>query len=383
MYEFLVKSKIRVIVIFVIILFIAIFGTSMIIVGNPMVNYFRNTTEIRKADSFANKNFNGTTIINLVIKGKNAGDLSHPDILHKIDELQTHLEKKYPDIGNILSFVDMVKKMNEVMNVDEKGDYYEIPYDPKKYRLETKDELKQLIAQYLLLFSGNLTDYVDDGIEPSQTKIDIMLKNPDFDLVRDIKKEIMQYSAKNFPKDYEVVVSGNAELQVVVSNLIIDSQITNILSSLLAVFLILSIYFRSPIAGLFGLVTLAVPIFLNFGVMGFFKIRLDAGTSMVASVAIGIGIDYTIHFINAYHHERKLTDDLSLVTTKTLVTSGKAIVFNAVSVGLGFLVLVFSNFLPLVSFGSLVALTMLTSSLSAMTLLPVMLNIFKPKFISK
>jgi len=383
LYNRVIKKKVPVIVIFAILFIVAIFGTSKIIVGNPMINYFRNNTEIKKADKFINENFNGTTIISVVVKGQNPGDLTHPEILHNIDELQNYLTKKYPDIGNVVSFIDMIKKMNQVMNVDEDGDYYEIPYDPQKYRLQTKDQLKQLITQYLLLFSGNLTDYVDDGIEPSQTKIDIMLKNGDFDLVREIEQEISSYASKNFPKEYSVVVSGNAELQVVVSELIVDSQISNIISSLLAVFLILSIYFRSPVAGFFGVITLAVPILINFGVMGFFKIRLDAGTSMVAAVAIGIGIDYTIHFINAYHHERKVTSDLAVVTTKALTSSGRGIIFNALSVGLGFLVMVFSNFLPLVNFGALVALTMFTASFSAMTLLPVMLNIFKPKFISK
>ncbi|HPO49199.1 MAG TPA: MMPL family transporter, partial [Spirochaetota bacterium] len=382
-YRFLVKGKFRIIVIFAIVLFIAVFGTLRIVVGNPMVNYFKNDTEIRQSDSFANKNFNGTVILDLIVKGENAGDLTRPEILKAIDNLQIYLEQKYPDIGNILSFTDLVKKMNEVMNVDEEGNYYEIPYDPKKYRCESMDELKQLIAQYLLLFSGNTEDYVDDSIEPSQTKIEIMLKNGDFNLIRKIKNEILDYSKKNFPEGYEVIVSGNAELQVVVSELIVNSQITNIIFSLVAVFLILTIYFRSFIAGIFGVVTLAVPIFLNFGVMGFLGIRLDAGTAMVASVAIGIGIDYTIHFMNAYHHERKISSDLEVVTTRALTTSGKAIIFNAAAVALGFLVLVFSSFMPLVFFGGLVASTMVTASLSAMTLLPVMLNIFKPKFIGK
>ncbi|HOJ65219.1 MAG TPA: MMPL family transporter [Spirochaetota bacterium] len=383
MYKFLSKGKIRVIILFGIILLIAIFGTTRIIVGNPMINYFKKDTEIRKADSFANKNFNGTTIITMVIKGENPGDLTDPDILIKLDNLQKYLKKKYKDIGNIISFTELIKKMNQVMNADEVGNYYEIPYDPVKYKCQDKMELKQLIAQYLLLFSGNLKEYVDDSIEPSQTKVDILLKNPDFDLVRKIEKDILDYAKNNFPENYKVVISGNAKLQVVVSNLIIDSQITNIIFSLIAVFLILTLYYKSGIAGIFGVITLSIPIFLNFGVMGFLKIRLDAGTSMVASVAIGIGIDYTIHFMNAYHHERKKSNDLNTVTTNALLSCGKAIIFNAASVGLGFLVLVFSSFMPLIYFGALLAFTMLTASLSSMTLLPVMLNIFKPKFIAR
>jgi len=383
LYRFISKNKIRAVIIAVIILGITIFGTLKVIIGNPMVNNFRKSTEIRKADAFTNKNFNGTTLLEVTVKGKKPGSLTHPDILYQIDQLSSHLENKFSGTVNVMSFADLVKKMNQVMNVDEEGNYYEIPYNPAKYRCADKTELKKLIAQYLLLYSGNISDYVDDPIEPSETKITAILNSPDFEFINSVREEIMNWTAKNFPEGYEVVTSGNAVLQVVVSELIVDSQIWNILSSLLAIFLILAVYYRSFNAGVFGVTTLAIPIFLNFAVMGFFKIRLDAGTAMVASVAIGIGIDYTIHFLNAYHHERKATDNLDLVTTKALMTSGKAIVFNATAVAFGFLVFTFSNFLPLVNFGILIALTMLTSSLSAMTLLPVLLNIFKPKFISK
>ncbi|MBN2544228.1 MAG: RND family transporter [Spirochaetes bacterium] len=382
-YRFFSKSKLRTVTLLSVILLISIYGTMNIITGNPMVNYFRKSTEIRKSDAFVNENFNGTTIIDIIIKGKAAGSLTNPDILYAIDNLSSYLENKYTDAVFVMSFADLVKKMNQVMNVDEKGDYYEIPYNPEKYRLSDKNKLKQLIAQYLLLFSGNIDDYVDDPIEPSETKISVIIKNPDFNFIKELKREIHGWTLKNFPSDYEMRISGNANIQVVVSDFIIESQIMNILSSLLAVFLILSIYYRSLNAGIYGIVTLAIPIFLNFGFMGLLKIRLDAGTAMIASVAIGIGIDYTIHFMNAYHHERKITDNLDTVTIRSLESSGKAIVFNAVAVALGFLVLVFSNFLPLVSFGSFVAFTMFTSSLASMTILPILLNIFKPKFISR
>ncbi len=383
-YKFLVKGKIRVIILFVLVLVISAVGTMRIKVGNPMINYFRKSTEIRKSDDFVNKNFNGVTMLSVIVKGEEAGALTNPDILVGMEKMQDYLMKKYPDdIGNIISFIDFVKKMNQVMNVDESGDYYEIPFDPAKYRCESKEELKQLIAQYLMLFSGNIGEFVDDSIEPSQTKFEIILKNGDFNKIKEVREDLLDFAKKNFPEGYKTTASGNAYLQVVVSDLIVDSQISNIIFSLIAVFLILSVYYRTPIAGIFGMLTLAAPIFLNFGVMGFLGIKLDAGTAMVASVAIGTGIDYTIHFMNAYCYERKLSTDLEAVTTRALQTSGKAIVYNATAVALGFLVLVFSSFMPLVYFGALVGLTMLTASFSAMTLLPVALNIFKPKFISR
>ncbi|HKK48719.1 MAG TPA: MMPL family transporter, partial [Alkalispirochaeta sp.] len=89
---------------------------------------------------------------------------------------------------------------------------------------------------------------------------------------------------------------------------------------------------------------------------------------------------YTIHFLSAYSAERRESDDLEQVELNVLSTTGKAITFNAVSVAAGFAVLLLSNFYPLMYMGMLIALTMLTSSIASMTVLPVLLDVFTPAF---
>ena len=104
---------------------------------------------------------------------------------------------------------------------------------------------------------------------------------------------------------------------------------------------------------------------------------------MIASVAIGIGIDYTIHFLSAFLHFKAENLQFEELMEKAILGTGKAIIFNAASVAAGFLVLVGSNFIPLNYFGMMVAVTMATASFAALTLMPVILEIFKPKFIDK
>jgi predicted RND superfamily exporter protein len=141
--------------------------------------------------------------------------------------------------------------------------------------------------------------------------------------------------------------------------------------------------YRSFVAGIYGIIPLSFAILINFGVMGLTGITLNVPTSMIASIAIGIGVDYTIHFLSGYRYNLRFTEDRTEVTKNTLLSTGKAIVFNAVSVGAGFAVLLLSNFNPLRYVGLMVALTMATSSLAAMTVLPVLLNIFKPQFLRR
>ncbi|OHD41337.1 MAG: hypothetical protein A2086_06745, partial [Spirochaetes bacterium GWD1_27_9] len=334
-YHLLEKHKITIIIAVIVIMGISIFGMTKVVIGLERIKMFKDkNTEIRISDEFINKTFAGTTVLNVLIDGGTAGSLANPEILKEIENLGIYLSEKHKEIGKIISFSKLIKRMNLVMHSDEANpeDFDEIPYDPQKYSLETKQNLKELITQYLLLYSGgNLEDFVDDSLEPSRTKMSILIKTEDTEFVKKLRNEIYDYTNKNFPKEYKVHVTGTGILQLRVNELVVFSQIISIIFSILIVFLILTIGYKSIFAGLLGAISLIIPISINFGLMGFLGIRLDVGTAMVASIAIGIGIDYTIHLISSYKHERKHSSDLEVVTTNTLVSSGKAIIFNALS----------------------------------------------------
>ena len=137
--------------------------------------------------------------------------------------------------------------------------------------------------------------------------------------------------------------------------------------------------FRSFKLGCYSVVPLVVPIFLNFGIMGLTGIKLNAATAVIASLAIGIGIDYSIHFLSRYRHEITTQGSVEKAIERSLHTSGRAILYNALAVAAGFLVLVPSNFVIISQLGILVALVMITTSLASLTLLPAILKVFPPR----
>lgn len=280
-----------------------------------------------------------------------------------------------------LSGDDLIFELEKLINYNGAA-YYEIPVDPNKYPAAA-GELRNLIAQYLLLYSGSVDDFIDDALEPSQTRMMVQMKSPKNADTRAVEKSILDYAAATFPPGYTVSVTGLGKLAGSVNGLTIRSQTNSILTSLIIVFIIIAFSYRSWVAGFYGIITLSLSLLINFGIMGFFNIKLDMGSSMVASVAIGIGIDYTIHFLSRYRLERQKSNDLAEVTKNTLLTSGKAILFNASAVAAGFSVLIYSSFIPLENLGLLIALTMVTSSLGALMVLPALLNTFKPNFIQK
>lgn len=261
--------------------------------------------------------------------------------------------------------------------------YNEIPYDISKYPVSEKEELKNIISQYLLLYSGSLDALLDENLEPRKSRMQVIMRSHDTGKIKEVIDDALRFSEKHFPKEYTLEAAGLGELEVQMTSMIISSQITSLILAVTIVFCILSVFYRSVIAGLIGSIPLGVSILLNFGIMSLTGINLDMVTSLVAAIAIGIGIDYTVHFMNNYYHERINNSNLTQVTLNTLRNSGKGIAANAFAVGCGFLVMCFSKFVVLRFVGFLVAVVMFTGSTAALTILPVVLNIFKPKFMTK
>lgn len=261
--------------------------------------------------------------------------------------------------------------------------YYEIPADPARYAKADAAGLRALVSNYLVLLSGDIGAFADDPLEPKSIRMNLQLRTVG---QRDTDRAIAainEYVAERFPKNVQVEIGGVALVEESLNRLVVLSQLSSVVSSLLMVFLILAVYYRSAIAGLIGLLPLAISILINFGVMGAFGIKLNIGTAMVASIAVGIGIDYTIHYMAAYHHEYLSGKRGPDLLRRTFLTSGKAIIFNAASVGAGFAVLAFSQFNMLAYLGILITLTMVTSAAVSLTILPVLLETIQPEFIKR
>lgn len=284
--------------------------------------------------------------------------------------------------GQGLSANDLVRELRRAVNY-EGASYYEIPADPARYGKKTEAELQQLISNYLVLLSGSIKSFANDPLEPTAVRMNVQLRTVgQIDSDRAMK-EIDDYIAANFPKDVKVTIGGTALIEKSLNLLVVQSQLSSVIISLLMVFLIIAVSYRSVIAGLIGLTPLSITIFMNFAIMGAFGIKLNIGTALVASVSVGIGIDYTIHYLAAYHREYLATGGQGNFLWRTFTASGKAILINAVSVGAGFAVLMLSQFKMLADLGLLIAFTMASSAIVSLTVLPVILSIVNPKFIRK
>ncbi len=162
---------------------------------------------------------------------------------------------------------------------------------------------------------------------------------------------------------------------------LMKSQIQSLLIALVLVTIILMFQLKSITGGLISITPIILTVLFNFALMAYLNIHLDNATMMIASIAIGIGIDYSIHFTNRFKEEFAQSKDPSRALEKTLTTTGRAILINALSVAAGFIILIFAQLIPIQRFGWLTATTMLFSSLGAITFLPALILITKARFV--
>ncbi len=339
-----------------------------------LVEDFRQRSPIRTADRILNEKFSGTSQFNVAINTKNADDIKDPKVLREMERLQDEL-KGLEGIGKAVSIVDFIKQMNKAMH-DGDPAYYVIP------------ESRELVAQYLLLYSfsgggDELDSFINYDFKNGQ--ILLSMKSQSGYLAQDVVEKVAEFreTQSKEPKIDRIVTTGLAMLAKEFNRLVVRSQIQSFCISFILCFIITSGIFRSFKLGIYSMVPLIIPIALDFGIMGASGIKLNAATATVASIDIGMGIDYCIHYLSRYRHEIREGRTVKQAIDIALNTSGRGIIYNALAVAAGFLVLVPSQFVIVSQLGLLVAVDMITIAASALTFLPVSLMLFPPAFQKK
>jgi len=297
------------------------------------------------------------------------------DVLRKVEGLCRYAES-LDGVGKALAFTDMVKRFNYIMHNN----------DPAYDSLPATD---QLVTDYTYSFGGEdenfdgLPDSFDSFIDPNYNilKITLKLKNVDGndfttgDSER-VSSAVSNYIEENFDTSriYYLIAGGSMGFMTI-QNYIINGQVIAIVFSLIIIFILTSILFRSARIGMISIIPMGIAVLINFGVMGIFGIKLDIATALIASFAIGIGIDDTIHYLLNFKKEWKDREEADISTRKMVVyhalnRTSKAIIFTSLALIFGFSVLGFSSFMPIRYFSILVALTMVNATLATLMVLP-------------
>ena len=336
-------------------------GITRVNIETNQIEWFPKQEDCYKSAMLVDKNLSGIGDLEIVIKGKK-DVLKEPDILRKIDALSLKI-KKIPRIKKVISLTDYIKNINKALEQD-KPEHYKIP------------DSKSLIAQELFLFSLS-----DDGkkelnnmVTPdySQGRISIKTESmPSRESV--ILGNLLETMAKEAFSGTGIHVSltGTTFLYNLMNKYLLESQIKGFSLAFLSVIGILFIAFWSAKYGGLSIIANLLPIIFIIGIMGWSGITLNTGTVMVASVALGIAADDTIHFISRFRKElesKKFSVQDAL--REATVSVGNAIVFTSVINIAGFLILLLSGFQPTREFGMLIAMTLFFALIGDILVLP-------------
>jgi uncharacterized protein len=345
-------------------------GIPKIVIDTNEVNFYADDHPLVVSTNLLNSKLGGAMSIDVVFDG----DIKDPQVLKKIQELQEYMDT-LPYIGKTTSMVDYLKMMNKAMHANDPA-YYTIP------------ESRDLVAQYLLLYSmsGDPEDF-DDVVDYEYKKAHLIgrINESGTREISQIVSSVEGYIEEHWG-DVETPkiesLTGFSVLFNTLIDLIVWGQVRSLLLALLVVFVVGVLVFRSFVGGLFTIYPISIAMLLLFGLMGYLEITLNMATAMLSSILIGVGVDYTIHFLYHYREEiqqngRSAHDALRL----TFTTTGKGIIYNAMSVVVGFCVLMLSDFFPVYFFGWLLTVSILACLIGALTLLPAAVLVFKPKFI--
>ncbi|MCK5148122.1 MMPL family transporter [bacterium] len=359
----IVKYKYVTIIVTAVIIFISIAGIGKVWINSSFLEKFEKDSDIVLTDKFINENFGGTSTLNVIFDSQDDGAFKNPAVLKAIDKMQDDVEGTLQVVGNSFALSDYLKRMNKVMHADDEA-YNVIP------------ESQELVAQYLLLYemSGdpeNLWKVVD--YDYKKANLTFQLKSDNSKAINSTIEVIEKHIPELNTLNVEIKYAGSGYKGLVFTDLILKGQIASLIMSLAIVVLLISLMFKNILAGLIGAVPIIITSIISFGVMGLLNIPLSTTTALLSSIAIGIGIDYAVHFLERYKIYATETGDKVLTSQHTMQHSGRAIVFNAIVVIAGFLVLLFSVFPPNRALGALVSLNMFTSFLGTVTIMYLML----------
>lgn len=345
-------------------------GLSFLQVDNRFRDYHKSTSEFRIHDDVLNAKFGGTNSLLFLVETPGQDGIKDPQVLKGIAALQAFLDTQ-PDVGKTQSLVDLLMRMNQAMHADDPA-FYAIP------------ESRALVAQYLFLYStsGDPQDFdsfVDNDYQ--RAAIWTFIKTDSTTNADSIAKKAQVIIDKNFPPGTTVRMGGSLPQLVALNEVVTQEKFRNMVQMALVVFILGAIALRSPVGGLFVVTPLLAVIVANFGLMGWLGMPLDLGAATAAAMAVGIGADYEIYLLFRFREELARSGNVLTATRDSLMTSGKAILFVALSIVGGYAVLQASDFAFYNQLSTLVMATMTISALFALFFLRALMMVFKPRFI--
>ena len=347
-----------------ILLVTSIIGIYQIKISGSLIEDMPQKAEFFKDIRFFEKEFNGIMPLEIMIDTKRKKGVMKLATLKRMNELE-ELIVETPELSKPISVVSLVKYSKQA--------YYN--GNPKYYQLPTSQE-NSFILSYAKNTSSDvnlLKNFVDSTGQ--YARITTFMKDIGIDKMERIEENLKSKIGKVFPKDkYKVTLTGKAYLfqkgtKYLVNNLILSLSLAIVLISIFMAYM-----FRSFRMIIISLIPNLIPLLITAGLMGYLGVPLKPSTILVFSIAFGISVDDTIHFLAKYRQELQANHwKIRKSVYAALRETGVSMFYTSIILFFGFSVFIISNFGGTVALGALVSVTLLFAMMANLLLLPSLL----------
>ena len=370
---------------------VSIIGISKLEVENRFIDHFKSNTEIYKGMQVIDRKLGGTTPLNIVmnpdqkyfdylkeVEQNKEEDFDDPfadegdeaeknfwfnsNMLDRVEKIHDYLEG-LPEVGKVQSISTLIKVFTQ-LDKGRKPDDYDLVLIRKLMPENVKDSL--------------VNPYLSEDANQIHINMRLIESDPNLrrsDLIEKIRKHLVE-ELKFAPETIKftgMVVLYNNMLQS-----LYRSQILTIGVVVFAIMVMFMILFRSFSLALIGIIPNLLAAGTVLSLMGWLGIPLDMMTITIAAITVGIAVDNTIHYIHRFQKEFKVDQNYLMTMDRCHGSIGKAMYYTSVTITLGFSILALSDFMPTIYFGLLTGAAMVIALLGALTLLPLLIVVFRP-----
>ena len=361
---FAIRQPRKVVYIFIALLVVIVSGLFRFKVASDNNNILPKNHSFNVSLAILNNHFGGNKIISVLFEG----DIKDPALLKNLDRYEKELEKT-PGVGSVTSIATVIRKISTALN------------DPGDELYDKIPDTRNAVAQYIELYSmnGDPEDF-EDIVDFDYTKALLTIQYQ-ADNTEGMNHIVDRIEAITKDDPHRSIVGGYSLIDKAICESVVTGQYNSLLFAFIIILILLTILFRSFIAGLMGSLPLAFSVFCTFGIMGWTGIELNIVTALLSSVSIGLGVDFTIQMFWKLKTEIASGHSYAAAINIALKTMGRGISINAFSVMLGFSVLFLSAFPIIRSFGFLIVISLFFCLICSLVLIPALCMLIKPRFL--
>lgn len=361
-----VKYKSSIVAVSLVLFVLSLVGLTKVEVSADFLRVFDESTRIRKEYEYVDRHLGGTSSFQVVLDTQKSDGIFDPKVLNEFDQFISWLEAR-PEVASTQSVLDVFKELRKVGH-DGDDKYYSVP------------ESQQEAAQLFLLYEMGGAEEIEKILTDERDRARVVVRTQSISTAASERliEETEKWAQDNL-RTVKIGTTGMAPLFVRMIHFITKSQVRSFGIAFVFVSLCMILVFRSFSLGMLAMVPNIFPVAFTFGVMGWTGITLNLGTVMITSIAIGIAVDDSIHYVSHFRRHRAEGLDLVDAIHSTTQGVGVALLNTSLVLALGFCVFGLSDISHLVNFGTLTALAVVVALLADFLLLPAVLLSLSPQ----